>query len=276
MATRRRGQQRALSGGAAALRRGRVNAPVRSAAGRLVPSTRSLVVGLLLVALGAGAYVFARDTSTFAVRRIEVEGAPPTLAAQVRQALRPLLGTSLVALDGTRLERRVDALPSIVRASYDRAFPHTLRVRVVAERTVAVLRTGKSAWLVSARGRLIAPTAPTDRASLPRLWEPAALRPEAGGFLADDAGGVAARSVGVAGRFPMGIRTASFGGGQLVFRLRSGLELRLGEPKDIRLKLAVARRAIPLLPVGATYLDVSLPGRAVTGDQNSQVSSRGG
>lgn len=248
---------------------------MRSAGVRLVPSARSLFVGLLLVVFGAGAYVFARDTSTFAVRRIEVEGVPQALAAQVRQALRPLLGTSLVALDGTELERRVDALPAIVRADYDRAFPHTLRVRVVAERAVAVLRTGKSAWLVSARGRLIARIAPADQASLPRLWEPATLRPAAGDFLAGDAGGVAARSVGLATRFPVRIRTASFARGQLVFRLRSGLELRLGEPTDIRLKLAVARRALPLLPASAAYLDVSLPGRPVTGDQNPQVSGGG-
>lgn len=240
-----------------------------------MPSARSLVVGLVLLVLGVGAYVLARDTSAFAVRRIEVEGARPGLAAQVRHALRPLLGTSLVGLDGAELERRVDALPAVVRADYDRAFPHTLRVRVFPERVVAVLRAGKSAWLVSARGRLIAPVAPGGERVLPRIWEPAAMRPVAGDFLAGDAGGVAARSVGVVGRFPVPVRTVTFAGGALVFQLRSGLELRLGEPRDIRLKLAVARRALPILPPGTTYLDVSLPGRPVAGAGNPQVSTGG-
>jgi hypothetical protein len=244
-------------------------------AARLVPSARSLLVGLVLVALGAGAYVYARDTSTFAVRSIEVEGATPALAAQVRQALRPLVGTSLIGLDGAGLERRVDALPTIIRTNFDRAFPNTLRVRVVPERAVAVLRTGKTAWLVSARGRLIEPVAPVDQALLPRLWEPASLRPVPGDFLAAEAGGVAARSVGLAARFPVRIGTASFAGGQLVFRLRTGLELRLGDATDIRLKLAVARRALHVLPADATFLDVSVPGRAVAGHDNPRVSTRG-
>jgi cell division protein FtsQ len=234
-----------------------------------------MITGLVLFALGVCAYVFARDTSTFSVRRVEVDGASPALAAQVRHALRPLIGTSLMGLDGTELQRRVDALPDVVSADYDRAFPHTLRVRVVPERAVAVLRTGKSAWLVSARGRLIGLVAVTADPSLPRVWEPAAMRPAAGDFLAEEAGGAAARSLGVAARFPAGIRTASYAGGQLVFTLRSGLELRLGDPTDIRLKLAVARRALPVLPAGVTYLDVSVPGRLVTGSPNSKVSSGG-
>lgn len=230
-------------------------------------------MGLALLALAAGAYALARGTSVFAVRRIEVEGATPQLAAQVEHALRPLLGTSLVGLDGVGLERRVEALPSVVDAGYDRAFPHTLRVVVVPERPVVVLRTGSDAWLVSARGRLVARVAAADDADLPRLWEPAALRPVPGDFLAPAAGGVAARSLAFADRFPARIRTASFAAGTLVFRLRSGLELRLGDPADLRLKLAVARRALPVLPAGSTYLDVSLPGRPVAGD-NSQVSGR--
>ncbi len=276
MATGRRGKQQTSRAGEAALGRPRLGAsPRRAARARLAPSPRSIVVGLALVALGAGAYVFARDTSAFAVRRIEVEGATPALATQVRHALQPLLGTSLVRIDGTALERRVDLLPAVVRTDYDRAFPHTLRVRVVAERSVAVLRTGKTSWLVSARGRLISPIAVSEEPLLPRIWEPSTMRPAAGDFLAGDSGGVAARAVGLAGRFPVRVRSASFVAGQLVFRLRSGLVLQLGEPADIRLKLAVASRALALLPAGSTYLDVSLPGRPVAGDGNPQLSGGG-
>jgi hypothetical protein len=63
--------------------------------------------------------------------------------------------------------------------------------------------------------------------------------------------------------------------GILLFRLGSGLELRLGEASDVRLKLAIARRALPLLPSDAAYLDVSVPGRPVAGPTNTQVSTRG-
>ena len=62
--------------------------------------------------------------------------------------------------------------------------------------------------------------------------------------------------------------------GELTFLLRSGIELRLGEPFDLRLKLAIARRALPLLALDTNYLDVAVPGRPVSGTQ-SQLSSRG-
>src|SRR5204863_55326 len=45
-------------------------------------------------------------------------------------------------------------------------------------------------------------------------------------------------------------------------------------PTVIRLKLAIARRALRGLPSGATYLDVSVPGRPVAGP-NSQLSGGG-
>jgi cell division protein FtsQ len=208
----------------------------------------------------------------FAVRRIEITGAPPTVVRQVDRALAPLVGTSLVALDGAGLERRIDALPSVVAARYDRSFPHTLRVSVEPERGVAVLRSGNSAWLVSARARVIARSARAAWPTLPRIWLPAATQIVPGAFLAPSAGGSAARALGFARGFPARIRFASSSEAGVVFQLASGLELRLGDPADARLKLAVARRALPLLPSGTTYLDVSLPGRPVAGD-NPQVST---
>jgi len=247
---------------------------------RFAPTRRSLAVGLALAALAALAYVLARETSAFAIRRIEVRGATPAVAAQVRRALAPFVGRSLVGLDGAALERRVEALPSVVSVDYDRAFPHTLRLDVVPERPVAVLRRGREAWLLSARARLIARLPRGAEPSLPRIWSGGPERLEAGGFLARGPDAVAARALAFAARFPARIAAAAFADGSLVFRLRSGVELRLGDPGDIRLKLAVARRALPDLPRGSTYLDVSLPSRPVAGSTpegatNPQVS-RGG
>ena len=117
---------------------------------RYAPSRRSLLVGLGLVVAAAGAYAVMRATSTFAISRVEVAGAPADVRSQVQRALAPLVGKSLLSLDGRALARRVEALPTIVSVGYDRAFPHTLRVTVVPERAVAVLHRGKETWLVSA------------------------------------------------------------------------------------------------------------------------------
>ena len=219
-----------------------------------------------------GAYFAARETSTFAVRAIDVRGGTPALQKQVRAALTPVVGTNLLALNGRAVERRVDALPAVVSTSYDRAFPHTLRVTVVPEKAVAVLHRGKETWLVSARGRTIRQIPLGTRPGLPRIWVPTAAPVAAGAFLQPDDGGTVAHVLALAAGFPARFTTATLSHGELTLRLRLGIELRLGEPVDVRLKLAVARRALRVLPPGSTYLDVAVPQRPVAG-ANPRVSS---
>ena len=241
---------------------------------RFLPSRRSLAIGLGLLALAGGAYVGARETSLFALGRIEVHGGTPAVRAQVRRELAPLLGTSLVSLDGAALERHVESLPTVLSVAYDRGFPHTLRVTVVPETTVAVLHRGKQTWLVSARGRVVAHVPRGTYPLLPRIWVPWRTPVAAGSFLGTEQGGTAARALALVHRFPARIATAALSHGELVFRLHSGVEVQLGDPTDIRLKLAIARRALYLLPAGTTYLDVSVPERPVTGS-DPQLSGLG-
>ena len=235
---------------------------------------RSLAVVLAVPLVVAGAYLAARETAMFAIRVVDVSGGTAGLQAQVRAAAVPFLGRSLVGLDSAAVERRIDGLPWIVSSRLDRAFPHTLRVTVVPERPVAVLRRGTQSWLVSARGRALAHIRNGSRPGLPRVWVPTAAQVSAGAFLAQDEGGAAARVLALAPVLPARVATAALAHGELTLRLRSGLELRLGEPVDVRLKLAVARRALAVLPPGSTYLDVSLPQRPVAG-ANPQLSSTG-
>jgi cell division protein FtsQ len=246
-----------------------------SALAHFAPSRRSLAVGAGLIALAAGAYTVARQTSAFAIGRLEVTGVPADVQQQVRRVLEPLVGTNLLALDGAALARRAEALPTVVSVRYDRAFPHTLRIHVVPEIPVAVLHRGKATWLVSARGRVVRRVATGTYPALARIWVPTKAAVAVGAFLAPAAGGTTARTLALAARFPAHISTASLAHGDLVFRLRSGVELRLGEPTDVRLKLAIARRALARLPTGATYVDVSVPERPVAGMDNPQLSSRG-
>jgi cell division protein FtsQ len=231
-----------------------------------------LAIAIALPALAVGGYFAARETSTFAVRTISVSGGTPALDAQVRSTLAPVMGTSLLALDRGALERRVNALPAVVSTSFDRAFPHTLRVRVVNEVPVAVLHRGKQTWLVSGRGRTIAQIRAGTRLGLPRIWVPTAAQVAPGAFLAADEGGTAARALALAAGFPARFTTVTFAHDELTMRLRLGVELRLGEPVDVRLKLAIARRVLRVLPAGSTYLDVAVPQRPVAGS-NPQVST---
>jgi cell division protein FtsQ len=238
---------------------------LRAGLAGLAPTRRSIAIGCGILAIALGAYALARETSLFAIARIEVSGGSPRLAAQVRGALAPVAGASLVGLDGGDVVRRVDALPTVVRASYDRAFPHTLRITVVPERPAAVLRRGPHSWLVSARGRVIERLPAHGDAALPRIWIAGHTPVSTGERLDPRGAGATARAVGLAGGFASRIASASYADGSIVFHLRSGLEVLLGDRAEIRLKVAVAEHALAVLPSGSTFLDVSVPGRVVSG-----------
>ena len=240
---------------------------------RALPTGRSLLIGFAIVAGAVGLYALARVTPMFAVQRIEVEGAPPQVAAHVRAALAPLEGTSLLALKGAAVNRALAPLTDVSGATYDRDFPHTLRVVVRAEQPVAVARRGAKAWLVSASARVISTVPLGTNRSLPRVWLSGAADPQAGAAIEDRPALRAVRALALARRARFGRRILFVRPGehQLTFLLVSGLELRLGDVRAIRLKLAVASEILPRLlqSGGYGYLDVSVPGRPVAG-VNSQ------
>jgi cell division septal protein FtsQ len=243
---------------------------------RFAPSGRSLLVGAALVLIAAGLYGLARETSMFAVEMIEVRGASPALAADVRGALIPYEGRSLVAVDGDAIEQRVNGLPAVRASVVDRAFPHTLRIRVVPELAVAVLRRGADSWLVSARGRVIGAIKRGSHRGLPRIWLPARTEIEVGALLADDPGGLAARSLAafVGSGFTNRIAFVRALDGEITLGLRGGLEIQLGTPIDLRLKIAIAHGLLPTLALpgagGPDYLDLAVPERPVAG-RNPQL-----
>lgn len=250
--------------------------------GRLLPSGRAVVAGLAMLSLGAGAYVTARVTPLFAVERIEVRGASPGVAAGIRAALEAFSGDSLVGLDGDAVLRSAEAVPEVASVTYDRAFPHTLVVRVEAERPVAVLRSGARSWLLSASARVLRPLRRGARPSLPRIWLSESVALEPGARLGSPEARRAARALaGLAGSgLTVRVRTVRADDGELTLVLVSGLELRLGDEREVELKLAVARRILPLLPrpvaTEHAYLDVSVPERPVAGPTlNSQVELEG-
>jgi hypothetical protein len=184
----------------------------------------------------------------------------------VRSALRPLEGKNLLALRGSDVQDRLAGVPEVRRATYDRAFPSTLRVVVVPEQPVAVIRQGASGWLLSARGRVLSALPRGSRRGLPRIWVPRSVDIAVGITVASDQGARAAAALAIARRvgFRVRVRDVSFVDGSLVFALRSGLDLRLGGQEDLALKLAVAARILPLLGAAA-YLDVTEPARPVAG-----------
>ena len=243
--------------------------------GQFIPSGRSVLLGLALLVLACGAYLVALETSVFSVRTIDVRGATPEIRAEAQQALKGELGRSLLRVDGADVDRRLSTLPGVASLSFDRAFPNTLRVTIRAERPVLVLRRGRDAFLVSTTGRVLRSLAHPHLSSLPRLWLPSRTQVSIGARLEAGAGQGAAIALaalhGVS--LPSSVREVQVDGQELTIVLASGFVVRLGDPGDIRLKLAIARRIFRAAAIGPTsvgYLDVSVPERPVL-NTNSQV-----
>ena len=240
---------------------------------RVAPSGRSLLIAFLILFTGLGLYAAARATSAFAVDRIAVEGASPEVAAQVRKALAPALGESLLGLDLDELTRRAEGVPMVAAASFDRAFPHTLEIAVVPEAPVAVLRQGASSWLAAAGGRVVGALDKGARPGLPRVW----LKRDVDVRVGEPLAGPSRRALTavaplVERPLPSAVNSVVVGRDGLTLELRSGIELRLGDTSDLAVKLEVARHVLPQLGDLDGYLDVSVPERPVAGESlNSQV-----
>lgn len=241
---------------------------------RWLPSWRSIAVTLAIVALVLGGYAVARWTPVFAIRSVEIEGASSDVERRVRAALRPLRTTNLVEFDAERARQLVTAVPYVASVRFDRAFPDTLRVFVTPERPVAVLRRGRDAWIASARARVLATLKEGDPPALPRVWLPPTSEPIVGAVLSDTAA-AAVRALGPMSRvrLPVAIRSARMDNGELTVVLTSGVVVLLGDPYELRLKLSVVARVLPLAG-DAKAIDASVPDRVVAGHRvviNPQV-----
>ena len=241
----------------------------------VLPSGRSIAIGIAIVGAALLLFLVARDTSVFAVHTIEVRGRDAKLDRRVEAALAPLRGTSLLKVHGAEVRRLATALPAVAGVTYDRAFPNTLRVSVQAEEPVAVVRHGMGAWLVSRQGRVMAKIRQRTHVALPRIWLAQPLGVPIGGTLAagDGAEEVTLLDAVRGAQLARQIRSVRQAQGQWLYALRGGLELRVGDATNLPVKLAIA--ADILKHAGVTgYLDVSVPQRPVARDNsdNNQVS----
>ncbi len=250
-------------------------------AAALRPQLRAPSLGVAAVVIGLAAflgllYLGARETTVFAAKEIEITGGSRAVRESVRDAVRPVVGESLVALDQDELRRRLEALPTVRAVRLDRAFPHTLRIAVSPERPLAVLRQGEEEWLVSAQGRVMRTLEP-GQSSRPvvDVGDEVAVAP--GDVMdSDDVRHALAALRRLPRGFPVNVDTVRVEEGAVSLDVAGGAELRLGGPRQVALKLVVATRVLRALTAyeraDLGYLDVTVPERPVVGSK-SQVSS---
>ncbi len=231
---------------------------VRVAARRVLRRRLLAVVVAGLVA--AGAFLAVRASSAFSVEHVRVRGIEgPRRQAVTREVRRIVDGRSLLALDAADVARRLEALPSIAEAWVDRSFPHTLAVRVAPEEPAATVAVGSRRLLVARSGRVIAELGGADRRPGLTLLA-AAGSPLAPGervrhrAVLDELAVVNALPPGLGLR----LRSVQATPDGLSARTRKGIELRLGDRRQLRLKLRTAAALVAAVQE-PRVVDVSVP-----------------
>lgn len=219
---------------------------------------RRIIALAVLTALVLAGLAVSRS-SLLDVDAVQVSGARQSGSDAVLDAAAIDLGRPMTSLDLGAAERRVEALPWVARASVERRWPGTVRIRVVERTAVAVAGTGRGAVLVDRDGRLLGPARAADEL------------PAVGPVPAEDVGErlPAARRpvVRLLADLPPELRSevarGTIGDDGLGLVLHDGIRVRLGDATRLRAKstavLALLEQADR--PTIAT-IDVAVPGPA--------------
>ena len=224
---------------------------------------RLLLALVVLAALGFGGWTWLRDSSLAEVREVEVTGSTSSQESKVRAAL------DAAARDMTTLHVREDALraavaqyASVAGLEVEADFPHTLRIRVLEHKPVAVLVSGDREMAASGDGLLLRGVVadgdlPVIRTDVPPVGD------RVSNANTRTALTIAAAAPGELRRRIDRIWTGSRG---MMLALVDGPDLIFGDASDARRKwLAAARVLADPSAAGAIYLDVRIPERVAAG-----------
>jgi cell division protein FtsQ len=232
---------------------------------------RRLVVLLSVIGLIVGivGYQLIKASSVFAVRQVTVHGAGQTVAAEVRSdATTAVAGHSLLQVNTDAIEQTVAAIPYVREVRVDRAFPSTLAITVQMEHP-AVLATvgGGPKLLIADDGRVLGPPGDRKTGPLPQIALPAQTALRVGSTTSNP--NVTAALAVISGAPPWfasrvgPIKRVVASGGAVTAVVGNGLQLRLGSPNGIPLKMAVVAKVLNRMPStdrrALAYIDVSAP-----------------
>jgi cell division protein FtsQ len=237
-------------------------------------SPRVIIVLIAVLLLFGGAWLWFRDSSLVAIKRVQVTGATGPDAGRIRQAL-IVAARNMTTLDVSigELRTAVAPYPDVKNVRVSTQFPHGMRIFVVEQRPVAAVLVAGRTIAVAGDGTLLSDTVPT--AALPRI--PLAV-PPGGARLTGSAQSavdvLAAAPYQLLPRLTEVTTTARHG---LTAQLRSGPSIYFGDAQRLAAKwsAAVAVLGDPSSG-GAVYVDVSDPIRPAAGGGTSGSSTAGG
>lgn len=240
---------------------------------------RLALLGVAGAALLAGGYVALRSSPVFGIDEIVVTGAKGSAADQIRARADAAVGPrSLLAVDPQAVADAVAGLPLVRSVHVDRAFPHQLRIRVVAERAAAIVETGTSRYSIARSGRVMGEAPKASR--LPRLSAGAAAVPEPGHALPPSTRDQVRLAAALLDHSDLRVTLIADDQSGLSARLQGGTELRLGDGSVLDRKLVIAAsllarqpRGVDGEPIPLRYLDVSVPDHPVIRGEQSDVAT---
>jgi len=237
---------------------------------QVLPARVRLVLGIVVgtVALSLG-YALLRSSPVFSIDRVTVIGATGSARDAIRAKAADAAGSgSLLAVDPQAVADAVAGMPLVRSVHVDRAFPHELRITVVAEHPAAIIQTGTSRYLIARSGRVMGEAAKSSK--LPLLTASAAAVPAAGDALPPSTLDQVHLAAALLDHRALHATLIADGGAGLTARLAGGTQLRLGDGSDLDGKLAVAATLLAKRPIGTDgqpmplkYLDVSVPDHPV-------------
>ena len=244
-----------------------IAAPRRRLSRRLRPriSVRGIAIAVLvLVLLGCG-WLWFRDSSLVAIKRVRVTGLSGPYVPQIRRDLTSAakLMTTL-DVNVARLEAAVSQFPDVRSLQVNTNFPHAVEIHVVEQVPVATIATGGGAEIVDTDGALLehAPSLPGPLPTIPLRSAPAGGLVAAPGARAAIAA-LAAAPYAFITHIANATSTAAHG---VIVQLRNGPQIYFGSTEELSAKWAAALAVLSQSnAAGADYVDVSDPRRPAAG-----------
>lgn len=116
--------------------------------------------GLLAVALVAVVVLFAlRDSSAFEIASVEVEPTEHVSATDIQNLAQVPVGSTLLNVDTASLESALRRNPWVASVSFERVFPHTLKITITEQGidALVVMSSGSVGWYLGDAGVWIQP-----------------------------------------------------------------------------------------------------------------------
>jgi cell division protein FtsQ len=221
-----------------------------------------VVLGLILL----GAWLWVRSSSLVAIRQVRITGLAGADAGQVRAALESEAVTmTTLDISTAKLESAISSYPHIAGVQVATHFPHGVTISVDEQIPVATIQAGGRTVAVDGTGLLL----PRDSiAGLPGLT----LAPDTGGNRVTAAGTLATLAVLAAAPYQLLPHVASAKSSQkhgVAVQLRDGPVLYFGDTTQLAAKWAAADATLANSnSAGASYIDVSAPGKPAAGTGN--------